>query len=126
MKALIKEENIWPEVTPPDCPQLNGCSERFNLSIITKCRAMLLDSGLPLEFWEMSILQAARIYNALPHKTVGMKITYALFQRKSVDIKFLKRFGSVVYRLIPRTKQVTEKFESNGQKCLILGTRPNS
>ena len=126
MRQLCLEENIWPEITPPDCSMLNGVSERFNLSAVNKARAMLIDSGLPLEFWEMSLLQATRIYNSLPHVTIGMKTPFELFHRRPVDIKYFKRFGSMAYRLKPYAKTETPKFGSRAEQCIVLGTKSNS
>ena len=126
LHQLCLEENIWPEVTPPDCSQLNGVSEQFNLSILNISRSMLIDSGLPLEFSELSLLQATRIYNSLPHKTIGMEIPFELFNKRPVDIRHFRRFGSVAYRLKPYAKKATPKFASKTQKCIVLGTKSNA
>lgn len=76
----------------------------------------------------MAVLQATRVYNSLPHKTTEMKIPFELFQKipATTYIKHLKRFGSIAYRLIPRAKATTTKFEQKGEKCVILGMKPNA
>ncbi|VDO16131.1 unnamed protein product, partial [Brugia timori] len=42
-KALLDRENIEQKLAPPNTPQHNGVAERFNRTLLSKMRAMLLD-----------------------------------------------------------------------------------
>lgn len=125
MKELCENENIWMEVAPPDTPALNGTAERVNYTLAV-VRASLIDSGMPLEIWSPALAHAVYVHNRLPHKSVGMKAPYELFYKRPVDISFVKRFGCIGYRRIPHAKTATGKFAPKGQKCIILGNKPNT
>lgn len=66
MKDVLKKEEVWVETTPPDTPQLNGTAERLNKTLIQRVRALLLDCGLPMEFWEYGLANATHLHISCP------------------------------------------------------------
>ena len=120
LKDIIKRENIMVETCAPDTPQLNGVAERINRTLLEKTRALLVDAGLPLEFWELALYQVVHVHNRLPHKRLKFKSPYEMLRGKVPDIRHIYRFGCIAYRRIPYNKQVTSKFESKGQRCILL------
>jgi hypothetical protein len=72
MRVYLEEKGIIQQLTPADTPQLNGKSERVNLTLMNTVRAMLLGQQLPLEFW-------------------GEALRYANFQRNRTNRKKEKR-----------------------------------
>lgn len=126
MRLACKNENIVYDTAPADTAPLNGTAERYNLSLIETVKALLLDSGLPIEFWELAAQHACNLRNRLPHKSIDMKTPFELFHGKTFDIQFLKRFGSVPYRCIPQLKSTTQKLEPSGDRGIYLGNYLNS
>ena len=87
MKDLLKREDIMVETCPADTPQLNGTAERINRTLLEKTRTLLVDSGLPLEFWELALYQVVHIHNRLPHKRLNFKSPYEMLCGKVPDIR---------------------------------------
>ncbi len=85
MKEVCKKEDMWIQMTPADTPVLNGTAERLNRTLENRIRVMLLDSGLPLEFWQLALNQAVHIHNRTPHKTIGMKTPFVFKDYYSSD-----------------------------------------
>ncbi|VDO16552.1 unnamed protein product, partial [Brugia timori] len=126
MKIIFKNENIILEQTPPDTPQLNGVAERINRTLAEMVRSMLVDCGLPLEFWELALNQAVHVHNRMPHKSLGMKSPYEALRNRLPDLNYVYRFGCVVYRRIPYNKANTKKFGEKGQMCILMSCNKNS
>lgn len=75
----------------PSTPEHNGVVERFNQTIQKKLRALMLDSGLPSNMWDIGLGTATHVYNLSPHKTLNMQS----------PIKLLVGYH-------PETKRITE------------------
>ena len=127
MKFLIRQEDIILERCPPDTPELNGVSERINRTILQKLRALLIDSGLPLEFWELALNQVIHVHNRLPHKRLNFVSPYEVLKKKAPNLKYIHRFGCIAYRKIPYDKSNTvSKMSPRGEKCILLGCNADS
>lgn len=57
---------IIKQVNAPYIQYQNGVSERFNRSLITIARCMLLYARLPLRFWDAAVITARDLRNRLP------------------------------------------------------------
>ena len=141
MCKILADENIIREITPPATPQLNGVAERVNLTLINRVKCMLVESGLPLEMWELAIRQAVYIHNRLPHKSVGMRTPFELFTGHTPDLSNIYRFGCVCYirktrptelnapqRLVDGKMVSTgpSKFVEKGKRGYLVGATVNS
>ena len=51
MKEFCKEKGIELHYTIRHTPSLNGVAERMNRTLIEKVRALIIDSGMPKNFW---------------------------------------------------------------------------
>lgn len=71
----------------------NGIAERFNRTVVTIARSMLIQSGLPLSFWAEAVVYACRIYNMLPQETRGSKSPDELWFNKKPNLSKLRVFG---------------------------------
>ncbi len=62
-KEICDRENILVDFVPPYTLQHNGAAERFNQTVEVKTRSMLIDAGVPFEFWDLALAAAVHVYN---------------------------------------------------------------
>ena len=105
---------------------MNGVAERVNQILVRMVIVVLVDSGLPAKLWELAMAQATQIHNKVPHKKLGMKSPFLLLHKREPCRKFIYRFGSIAYSLIPYAKQRTKKAEPNGEQVIYVGNRASS
>jgi transposase InsO family protein len=73
LKNFFQTEGIITEFSTPHNPSQNGRAERFNLTVMNMARAMLIESGLPLSFWEYAVRNATYILNRLSSKSYQLQ-----------------------------------------------------
>lgn len=73
LKKWCKDRGLELDYSIPYCPELNGTSERKNLTIMTKARAMIQDSGVGKQLWGEAVLAATYLMNRSPKR--GMNET---------------------------------------------------
>ena len=91
---VLKSFSVELQTVCPGIPEHNGVVARFNQTIQKKIRALMFDSGLPSNMWDIALGAATYIYNISPQKTLGMQGPLKLFApNHRIDINQLKRFG---------------------------------
>ena len=91
-------------------PQQNGVSERRNITIIEKARALSAASKLPGYLWTEAINTANDLVNISPTRAnQGMTLVKKYYKHKPV-VTHLKVFGSLAYVHIPDSRRA--KFDS--------------
>jgi hypothetical protein len=118
LKNFFQTEGIITEFSTPHNPSQNGRAERFNLTVMNMARAMLIESGLPLSFWEYAIRHAIYILNRLSSKSDQLQRSG--YERKfnmKPDLSKIHQFGGICYRKIPEIKN---KLQQRGRKCKFL------
>lgn len=87
----------------------SGISERFNKTIVTIARAMLIQSGLPLSFWAEALMYAVYIYNKLPQQgSRGSKSPDELWTNKKPDLSRVRLFGCVCRVFLAKEQRVSK------------------
>jgi hypothetical protein len=111
---FLKEEGIVHDYAPAYSHESNGVAERYNRTIITMVRGMLL--GHKLYLWAEAVTTAVYIKNRLYHRALGKTPYEALLNRKP-SIKHLQPFGKKCFihiakearkpgtKLLPRAKE---------------------
>ena len=85
-KEPLRELGVELEFVSTYTAYQNGMAERFNRTITTIARAMLIWSGLPLSFWAEAVVYACHIYNKLPHGARGSKSPDELWYERKPDL----------------------------------------
>jgi hypothetical protein len=95
----FEQQGILHEYTPSYMHESNGVAERYNRTIITNVRAMLID--LPKNLWAEATNTAVYLRNRLPHKTLKGTTPYEKMFGNKPSITSLHPFGKKVYAHIP-------------------------
>jgi len=90
-------------------------------TITTKARALLQDSSLSAEFWAEAIQTATYLHARSPTKANEGKTPYECLYSTQPNLLHLRRFGCLVYKLIPKPQRGEKKFGSRSQECVMLG-----
>jgi len=101
-RGILRVSGISYEPSPPYTQHKNGVSERMIRTLVTKARAMMIDSCLDDPFWAEAINTASYLHARSPSRSIEGKTPFQMLFGKAPDISHLRRFGCVVYRLIPK------------------------
>ena len=119
MKEICERENIDMQLTEPGTPSHNGVAERFNLTIQEKVRSMLYDSGLPHNFWDVTLGAAIHLYNRSPHASIDFEKPIEKFLGEECRLSQIKRFGCIAY--VHKNKSHFTKLETRALIGVLVG-----
>lgn len=101
MDEYCKELGINLHKTAPYTPQQNGVVERMNQTVVNMARAMMIQSGVPLEFWYLAVSTAVYLRNRSITTALKDGITaYEMWNFRKPSVNHLKVFGCLAHRLI--------------------------
>jgi hypothetical protein len=84
---FLQKKGVTKTTTTPNTPQHNGAAERSMRTIFETARTLLIQCGLPLQFWVQAVDTAIYIYNRVTVKRNG-KTPYELFHGLVVMLSF--------------------------------------
>lgn len=119
MRKLMRNHSIVQEFSAPEAPQMNGCVERQNRTIVEMARAMLTGADLPRGLWAEAVTTAAKIRNCIPLKRLNNKTPQEAFTGHKPDIGHLRIYGSKAYVLINEGKR--SKFDPKSEEMRLVG-----
>lgn len=117
--SYLSKEGIIHQTTVPYCPQQNGVAERVNRTVFEKARAMLFDSGLPIEYWGEAVMTAIYLKNRSPTKALSGGLPEHEWTGSSVDLSGLRVFGCIAYAFVPKQKR--QKMDAKAKKYIMVG-----
>jgi len=120
-RGILRVTGIQYEPAAPYTQHKNGVSERMIRIITTKARSLLQDSSLLAEFWAEAIQTSTYLHARSPTKANEGKRPYELLYGLQPNLLHLRRFGCLVYKLIPKAQRGEKKFASRSQECIMLG-----
>ncbi len=116
-QQLFQEHGILVTPSAPYNPQQNGIAERKNRTLFSKVRTVLIDAGLPQEFWGEAIYYVNYIENLIPGK--DGKSPYEKWYGHKPQPTYLKPFGCWCYSF--DTSPNKKKLDNKAIKCRFLG-----
>ena len=124
LEQLIKDKGIIHTYSAPYAHEQNGLAEIFNRTILSKVRAMLLQSQVSHRYWGEALISAVYIYNRTPHSGLNGFITpYEARYSKPPDISNIKIWGSKAYKRLPL--EGLNKLQPRATLGVIIGYGPN-
>ena len=113
---FLKDNGILAQLTPPYTPQMNGVSERRNLTLLDMVRSMMSFSKLPISLWGYALKTTTRVLNVLPRKSVA-STPYKIWKGKKPDFFDFRVWGCP----LDVKKHDTYKLESRTELCKFVG-----
>ena len=89
-------------------------------TIVTKARAMILDSRLSDQFWREAVNTTVYLHARSPSRSVGGLTPYEMLFSQKPELGRLRSFDCVAYKLIPEAQR-KGKFAERAKKCGLLG-----
>ena len=119
-ESFLKQNGIVHRKTVPYCPQQNGVSERQNRTLADMIRCLIIQSGVPANFWAEAANTACYIRNLCPSRAIGDRSPFELWTGESLkedDLQRLKVFGCRAWLAV----ESEGKFGSRAEEYVFLG-----
>jgi transposase InsO family protein len=114
----LKLEGIQLQTSVPYSPSQNGVAERKNRSIVEMAKCMLLDAGLPQQYWGEAVMTAVYLQNRLPTKSTE-KTPFELWHDEKPDLSHIRIFGCKAFAFVPKEKRT--KFDDHATETVLVG-----
>ncbi len=102
MNKYLEAQGIVHTYSTACTPQSNGCTERYNRTVLDKVRSMLEESGLPTRFWVEAVLRAAPMHNVRVSAVLDNKTSLEVLFGYRPDVSCIRLFGCAAYVHIPK------------------------
>ena len=133
VRHFFHEKGIVHNTIPAYTHEYNGMAERFNRTISTMVRMLLLhgnlhghlqeEKQLDKRLWAEASRTAVYIKNRLPHSALPNNITpFEALMGEKPEVAHMKPFGATCYIHIPKEKRASgTKLEPRAEKAIFLG-----
>ena len=132
LQSFCRDSAIDLQYSAAYTPEQNGVAEASNKVILTKARAMMIDSGLPQHMWNQAVTYATYIANRSASRWIDQS-PFQLFWKdindsdNPVDLSHIRRFGCIVYYHKPPNQIIkSEKFAPRAVRGYLLGMQDDS
>jgi hypothetical protein len=100
----------------------NGLVERCNRSVVNTAKTIMLQSGLPVEFWAHAVCTAAYTINRLSHVRLPDGITpYEAMHDKRPNISNMRVFGCHAETLVEKRYRTKDLTDPNSESAIFIG-----
>ena len=122
VNKFFKSKGMRHLYTPPYSHQSNGVPERYNRTIQTMVRSMLIDYP-DQRLWGEACLLAVYLRNRLPHSQLPQKKTpFEMLYNEQLSIKHLKPFGSHCYiHIAEECRPAGSKLQPRAESAVFVG-----
>lgn len=117
-KAELTRSGITTHVTNSYSSQQNGVAERFNLTILDRVRAILIDTGLPRNLWSELVTTVTYLHNLLPNTHSPSTPHFVLHQTRP-NLSHLRALGCLAYAGVPSKGR--DKLGTRATRTYLVG-----
>ena len=118
-EALYKAKGIVSYHSCAETPEQNSVVERKHQHILNVARALMFQSGIPLNMWGDCVLTSVFLINRTPSPVISNKTPYEMLTNKLPDYSNLKTFGCLCY--VSTSPKQRHKFQDRARACVFLG-----
>ena len=121
-ERVIEECGIKHRKSVPGAHGQMGISERQNRTLLTMARCMLIESGLPDDFWGEAVMTACYIRNRCESRAIENQIPFELWHNRklsSEELRFMKVFGCQAWMTVENVK--SHKMKDRAEECVMIG-----
>ncbi|KAI5342698.1 hypothetical protein L3X38_010574 [Prunus dulcis] len=116
---LCDEMGMERQLTVAYSPQQNGVAERKNRTIVEMAKCMMIEKGMPLEFWAKTVNTTVYVLNRSPTKALDKKTPFEAYSGRKPGLKHLRVFGSLCSAHVPNPQR--QKLDLASNRCAFLG-----
>jgi hypothetical protein len=103
--AWINSQGITPECSVAYHHYQNGTIEQYNRTLQDMGRTLLIDSGLPKNFWALAFVWACYTLNRIPNVASGNITPFKKMFLYAPNLDRLQSFGSQAFAHVPHKKR---------------------
>lgn len=120
LKNICNKKDISIKYAAPYMHKENGLAEQGWKTVVIMKDSLLIDNGLPLEFWAEAMDTANYLQNPLSIKSQRREmIPEEAWMEKKQDVSHIKVFGNIVSVLIPKEKRHKSDIYKNWRRIFI-------
>lgn len=119
LSSYCDAEGIHQESAPANTSVSNARAERPNRTVVEGAAAMLIDAGLPDQFWSFAVTYFVWIKNRSPHAALYKTTPHQLWTGEVPDLSNLHVFGVRCFANITHAK--SKGFSGRGKEMIFVG-----
>jgi hypothetical protein len=124
LSAWINSKGITPERSVAYHHYQNGTIERYNRTLQDMGRMLLIDSGLPKNFWALAFVWACYTLNRIPNVASGNITPFEKMFLYAPNLDRLQSFGSQAFAHVPHEKR--QKLDNRAVLGYVVYYLPSS
>ena len=113
------EHGIERQHTTRNRPQQNGDAERENRIFGERVTTLLMEAGLPPQFWLECLMSIIYTLNRCPTSALKGMTPYEAAYKRKPNVSNLRVWGCVAYVHIQKDKR--KQFQPRMEKCIFIG-----
>jgi hypothetical protein len=113
------EHGIERQHTTRNRPQQNGDAERDNRIFGERITALLMEAGLPPQFWLECLMAIIYVLNRCPTSALKGRTPYEAAYKRKPNVSNLRVWGCTAYVHIQKDKR--QQFGPRMEKCIFIG-----
>ncbi|GAA5875052.1 hypothetical protein JCM1840_001751 [Sporobolomyces johnsonii] len=126
LDSFLKSQGVQHRLTVPYVHNQNGLVERRWRQWLETTRALLLASGLSLDFWGYALSIAVYLYNRTPSIALGGISPYESYHGVPPSLDHLRPWGCFAWLALPRKGSYrTTKLEARAVAARFVGYPPD-
>jgi transposase InsO family protein len=122
LQSYYTANGIVQSLSPAYSPSTNGTVERCNQTIMLMVKSMLSSSSAPSFLWGEAAIQAARIHNSVPLKSLDFRSPLEVVTGRPAHVPVTVFGSDCLYKI---EQHLIGKLTTAGTRGIVIGKSPN-